>query len=175
MGSNVLVPGEMRSRYKLFALFGVLVLVLSAFGPAAVAAGATASNHETGNDSTGPDENANETATNATDGNVSNASNASNASEDAFGQEVSAFVHELLANGTDNRSIGHMVANFVLENNPAADKIPDHAGPPENGTGPKNVSGPPEDAGPPEDGGGPPDDAGPSSDDDTEDEADEES
>lgn len=158
MVNRVYLPDEMRSRYKLFALFATVLLALSVFAPAAVA-GAAATNHEAGNDDGG--------AGNApADDGAGNQSNAS----DAFGLNVSSFVHELLANGTtDNQSIGHMVANFVLANNPAADKIPDHAGPPENGTGPKNATGPPEDAGPPEDrggdGGGPPDDAGPSGDD----------
>lgn len=61
---------------------------------------------------------------------------------DAFGQQVSAFVHELLENGTDdNESVGQAVSEFVTENNPGQGP-PDHAGPPDDGE-----QGPPEEKG----------------------------
>lgn len=68
---------------------------------------------------------------------------------DAFGQEVSAFVHSLLEdkNGT-NTSIGRMVSEFVTANNPGADKRPDHAGPPEDRGKADKERGPPADKGP---------------------------
>lgn len=117
---------------------------------------------------------------------------------DAFGQEVSSFVHQL-QNGDDNTTnssdapLGVLVANFVLENNPG--NPPEHAGPPEwltndskdKDTGPPEHAGPPEDKGndedkdrgPPEDKGndkdrGPPEDRGPPGDDDGDDDDDEE-
>lgn len=99
-----------------------------------------------------------------------------------FGQLVSGFVHQA-QNDTENGShFGAMVANFVLQHNPAADKIPDHAGPSANGppahasgdenesdrgafrpidVGPPEHAGPPAHAGPSEDRGGPPEDRGP--------------
>jgi hypothetical protein len=95
-----------------------------------------------------------------------------NESEQSFGQTVSAFVQSL-TNGTDN-PIGYLVSDFVLENNSAADKIPGHAGPPENQTGPpthaspdnESDRGPPAHAGPDgDDDRGPPEDAGPNTDD----------
>lgn len=49
---------------------------------------------------------------------------------DSFGARVSAFVHSLLGGDRDG-GIGHLVAEFVLENNPG--NAPDHAGPPEDG------------------------------------------
>ena len=68
--------------------------------------------------------------------------------ESAFGQAVSSFIDSLNINETDG-PMGILVSNFVLENNPASEKIPDHAGPPENTTGPpENETGPPEDRGP---------------------------
>ncbi len=85
-----------------------------------------------------------------------------------FGQRVSAFVHQLLEDRDGVRGIGPDVAEFVLGNNPAADKIPDHAGPPDEGE-----RGPPDQAGPSDEDDedeeddeddeeqGPPDDAGP--------------
>lgn len=45
----------------------------------------------------------------------------------SFGERVSAFVHQLQADG--NMS-GQQVAAFVVSNNPGADNRPDHAGPP---------------------------------------------
>lgn len=93
----------------------------------------------------------------------------SDEADDPFGLQVQAFVHELLNSSEDgNMSIGHQVANFVLENNPG--NAPDHAGPPED-PGNQSDTGPPEhagngsDAGPPEDAGnnggqGPPEDRG---------------
>ncbi|WP_255151624.1 collagen-like triple helix repeat-containing protein [Halorarius halobius] len=100
---------------------------------------------------------------------------------DAFGMEVSAFVHSLLDGNTTNESIGQQVSEFVTANNPGADNRPDHAGPPEDrGPGNETERGPPENAGPdgdtergpPEDKGpdgnetgGPPENAGPNDDD----------
>lgn len=106
--------------------------------------------------------------------------------DDSFGQLVSQFVQE--ARNDSDGGVGPAVATFVLNNNPASEMIPDHAGPPDgvgpgsagppdragddgnasapgNGFRPVDV-GPPDDAGPPadrgdEDGGGPPDHAGP--------------
>lgn len=93
--------------------------------------------------------------------------------ETSFGQLVSAFIQELHSDNETEGGIGGAVSEFVLENNPAADKIPGHAGPPENGTGPPehagpsdNGTGPPEHAGPDGDKErGPPEDAGPGGDD----------
>lgn len=86
------------------------------------------------------------------------------ASDDPFGQVVSTFVQKL-QNDRDG-ALGPFVAQFVLSNNPAADKIPDHAGPPDHVT--DDDEGPPghdKDRGPPEDDDrGPPDDRGPSDD-----------
>lgn len=97
---------------------------------------------------------------------------------DSFGQLVSQFVQE--AQNDSDGGIGPAVATFVLNNNPASDMIPDHAGPPDRAGGDGNATapgngfrpvdvGPPDDAGPPvdgddgdeEDGGGPPGHAGP--------------
>lgn len=72
---------------------------------------------------------------------------------DAFGQEVSAFVHSLLDDDDREGGIGQAVSEFVTANNPGADKRPDHAGPPED-RGPKDKAdkqnGPPEHAGGPD-------------------------
>lgn len=190
MGGSRNVPDVMRSRYKLFALFGVLVLVLSVFAPAALAA-SPAVQQEGGNQTDGTPSDGNVTDGNTTDGNVTdgnvtdgNVSDGNvtdgNDTNVSFGQMVSAFVHSLVSddgNETDRPGIGHAVANFVLANNPAADKIPDHAGPPENGTGPPEHAGPPENGDDEEDdeddrGGGPPAHAGPSGDDEAEDDED---
>jgi hypothetical protein len=113
---------------------------------------------------------------NATEENETEDENATDGNEtDAFCQTVSAFVHGLQAHNSTSGPFGFHVATFVLANNPAADVIPDHAGPPANLTqgpaanatqgppdhaGPDNStdSGPPEDRG--NDGGGPPDGAG---------------
>lgn len=73
-----------------------------------------------------------------------------------FGQAVSEFVQNLTNDNETEGPIGYMVSNFVLDNNPAAEKIPAHAGPPEN------VTGPPDHAGPSDNQTGPPDHAGPS-------------
>jgi hypothetical protein len=115
---------------------------------------------------------------------------------DAFGQEVSAYVEQLLSG--DHAGVGPMVSEFVTENNPGADNRPDHAGPPED-RGPDRDDadedgedaddnetddeerGPPEDRGPDRDDAdedgerGPPDHAGPpeNGDDDKADEEDE--
>lgn len=156
----------MRSKTKLFALVAAVLMVMSVFAvPAAAGSTMTAANDST-NDEVDDGDDGNETE-NETENVTDNES-------DAFGQEVSAFVHDVLSsNDTDNTTVGHLVANFVLENNPAADKIPDHAGPPENQTrGPpeNRTQGPPEDRGPGNetdnggDGGGPPEDAGSSGD-----------
>lgn len=71
---------------------------------------------------------------------------------DAFGLEVSAFVHSLLEDrGDEDRGIGQMVSAFVTANNPGADHRPDHAGPPEDrgeGAADDKRQGPPEDKGP---------------------------
>lgn len=74
---------------------------------------------------------------------------------DAFGQQVSAFVHELLENGTDdNETVGQAVSEFVTENNPGQGP-PDHAGPPDDGE-----RGPPEEKGNNGNGGDKPEHAG---------------
>lgn len=71
---------------------------------------------------------------------------------DAFGLEVSAFVHSLLEDrDDDDRGIGQRVSAFVTANNPGADHRPDHAGPPEDrgeGASDDKRQGPPEDKGP---------------------------
>lgn len=85
------------------------------------------------------------------------------AADDAFGQEVSRFVHSLLAaEGVgEDTSLGQLISEFVVANNPGAENRPEHAGPPEN-HGPEGEDdegedderrGPPEHAGPPEDRG----------------------
>lgn len=62
-----------------------------------------------------------------------------------FGQRVAAFVDWL--HGAMADPSGGLVAEFVLANNPAAERIPDHAGP--GGTGPGDAGnasqGPPDD------------------------------
>lgn len=94
---------------------------------------------------------------------------------DSFGAEVSEFVHHLMEKDElDEPTFGHAVATFVLANNPAADTIPEHAGPPEDGErGPPDHAGNAEDSdeerGPPEHAGndeerGPPGHAGPGGD-----------
>jgi len=93
--------------------------------------------------------------------------------ESSFGQLVSSFIDSLQSDNGTEGGIGHAVSEFVHDNNPAADKIPDHAGPPENGTAPPehagpgdNSTGPPEHAGPGgDDKRGPPEHAGPGGDD----------
>ncbi|WP_136688458.1 hypothetical protein [Halorhabdus amylolytica] len=73
--------------------------------------------------------------------------------EEAFGQQVQAFVHRLLA--SSGPGIGPAVSEFVTENNPGADNRPDHAGPPAHAGPGENVTddddrdkrGPPEHAG----------------------------
>ena len=85
--------------------------------------------------------------------------------EDAFGQEVSAFVHEMqikLKSGDIDMTLGQAVSTFVLANNPG--NPPDHAGPPaDKGAKQKaEKGGPPADKGAKkkaEKGGGPPDHA----------------
>ena len=82
-----------------------------------------------------------------------------NESEDdeAFGQDVAAFIDALLEHRNASGGIGPAVSSFVVANNPG--NAPDHAGPPEDKT-----QGPPEDKT-----RGPPADAGPDKDDDDED------
>lgn len=86
--------------------------------------------------------------------------------ESAFGQLVSSFVDDLLSDNETEGGIGGAVSEFVLENNPAADKIPGHAGPPDNGTGPPEHAGGDGEQGPPEH-------AGPNGDDDSDDDEEE--
>lgn len=76
-------------------------------------------------------------------------------SNDAFGQDVQAYVHALMNGEGSDVPMGHHVAEFVTENNPG--NAPDHAGP-------KNDTGMPDHAGPDEDKRGPPDHAGPDKD-----------
>lgn len=89
-------------------------------------------------------------------------------SNDAFGQDVQAYLQDLLNGNGADVPMGHHVAEFVTENNPG--NAPDHAGPkddkdkPEH-AGPDGERGPPDHAGPDEDRGGPDDE----SDDGTED------
>lgn len=89
-------------------------------------------------------------AANQTAGNTDGAQAAN-----AFGQLVSNFVHNLQSSGNADGGLGHYVATFVLANNPAADMIPDHAGPPVD-----RVIGPPDHAGAGNSVSGPPDHAG---------------
>jgi hypothetical protein len=57
-------------------------------------------------------------------------------SEDAgFGEALASYVSNLrtqMENGGIDGPFGHVVASFVLQTNPGADKTPDHAGPPDN-------------------------------------------
>lgn len=119
-----------------------------------IAVDATTANHTASTVATleAPSEAENETESNDTDENVS--------ADAPFGQLVSAFVDDLDTNESDG-NVGHAVATFVLENNPASDRIPDHAGPPTN----DSDRGPPADRGNDTD-GGPPEHAGPGGDDD---------
>lgn len=92
---------------------------------------------------------------------------------DAFGQEMSSFVHSLLESNETDGPIGPLVASYAVENNPG--NAPAHAGPPEwlvNESIDKEP-GPPDHAGPGGDdgndsAGGPPAHAGPGGDDDDE-------
>ncbi len=169
-------------RSTLTSVLMALVLVLSmtaGAGTMAVAADDGDSTDDT--ETTEDDADDNETTDNETDLNESEGNetlNESQNSDDAFGLLVSAFVADLQENGTEG-PFGIAVANFVLANNPAADMIPDHAGPPTNMTqgppdnvtqgpptnssqGPGGDQGPPDQAGGNGDngGGGPPDHAG---------------
>jgi len=111
----------------------------------------------------------------ATDGDRTGETTVTLSPDDAvtnFGQEVSSFVATLQDENVSG-PMGIQVAQFVLDNNPAADKIPDHAGPPEN-VGPdgddEDKQGPPANAGPGDDDAdddeqGPPANAGPGGDD----------
>ena len=101
-----------------------------------------------------------------------------NESEDAFGQQVQAFVQQLLDGDRNGTGIGGAVSEFVTANNPGADNRPDHAGPPEDigpGDNETDKRGPPDHAGPDgnetddDDRRGPPDHAGPSDDDEGDD------
>lgn len=74
-----------------------------------------------------------------------------------FGQMLSAFIDALLNDSENGDTVGEAISNFVLDNNPAADKIPDHAGP----SGEDTERGPPAHAGPENDTDrGPSEDAG---------------
>lgn len=119
----------MTQRDKFGALAMTAVMVLAVFATGALvgtAAGNHVANHAANQDAGDvPDDNRSENAT------------------DAFGLQVSEFVHSLLAsNDTSNESIGQQVSAFVTANNPGADKRPDHAGPDGNET-----QGPPDHAG----------------------------
>ena len=46
-----------------------------------------------------------------------------------FGQWVSSYVHQLRDDGYFGAEFGQKVSEFATENNPGADKRPDHAGP----------------------------------------------
>lgn len=80
----------------------------------------------------------------AASGNTDDSDEAGNVGESTFGQQVSTFVHSLQADNETDGPLGLRVANFVLANNPAADNIPDHAGPPDNRTESNETRGPPE-------------------------------
>lgn len=123
--------------------------------------------HTTGADGTvslpAPEENVTVTVT-ASDGDAEasttvtlvSSEGASNAAE-AFGSDVSSYVQSL--NDTEGPK-GVLVASWVLANNPG--DVPEHAGPPENGSaGNGSAGGPPEGAGPPDDSGGAPNGTGP--------------
>lgn len=73
----------------------------------------------------------NETATTTADLVVAE-ENETTANE-SFGARVSAYVHELLNGTDDQRQIGRLIADWVVENNPG--DAPDHAGPPGDDTG----------------------------------------
>ncbi|WP_458185746.1 hypothetical protein [Haladaptatus sp. NG-WS-4] len=70
----------------------------------------------------------------ATKGNVSDSTTVSllaseeEFNDDAFGQQVLAFVHKLLS-GEDVKHPGRVISDWVTQNTPGADKKPDHAGP----------------------------------------------
>lgn len=100
----------------------------------------------------------NETASTTEDLAAATTENETENETDAFGLEVSAFVHGVLAsNDTSNATVGQMVSEYVTANNPGAEHRPDWAGP----DGDKR-QGPPDDKGPDGDKRqGPPDDKGP--------------
>lgn len=160
------------NRNRLFALVGVVVLVLSAFGPAVAAADATvesadashsvsALNETDDNETVNDSEDDNEML----DDNESDELNETNETEngsDAFGLQVNAFIESLNdTNRTGPR--GLLIADFVVSNNPG--NAPDHAGPPAH-AGPGGDDNETDDRrGPPEDEGndgdqGPPEHAG---------------
>ena len=160
-------------RNRLLALVGVVVLVLSAFGPAVAAADATtesadasysvsALNETDDNETVDENETVNESdelnETNETEDETNETENGS----DAFGLQVNAFIESLNdTNQTGPR--GHLIADFVVSNNPG--NAPDHAGPPAH-AGPGGDDNETDDRrGPPEDKGndgdqGPPEHAG---------------
>ena len=139
-------------------------------------ASADRTSRRSGSTSSHPASSAQGTAT--TTAQLTNASLATENETDAFGQQVSSFVANLLSGNTTDTGIGAAISEFVTANNPGADNRPDHAGPPENKTDtgeqgpPENETdtgqGPPDDkgndgSGPPDNkgsGGGPPDDTG---------------
>ena len=166
------------NRNRLFALVGVVVLVLSAFGPAVAAADATAESadasysvsalnetddNETVDDSEGLNDS--EDDNEMLDDNESDELNETNETgngSDAFGLQVNAFIESLNdTNRTGPR--GLLIADFVVSNNPG--NAPDHAGPPAR-AGPGGDDNETDDRrGPPEDEGndgdqGPPEHAG---------------
>lgn len=108
---------------KLLAIVGAALLVTLTFAPAAVAAASVTDGNDDGGNA--PDDPGNAPA----DGGN-------------FGLQVSDFVHELLSeeNLPENETFGTVVSEFVLANNPAADKIPDHAGPPAHAGNASNAS-----------------------------------
>jgi hypothetical protein len=79
-----------------------------------------------------------------------------NATYENFGRSVSAFVAVLSPSEMDGPP-GHVIAPFVLSNNPG--EVPDHAGPPDDESdgnetddeSDDNETGPPDHAGPPDD------------------------
>lgn len=108
---------------KLLAIAGAALLVTLTFAPAAVAAASVTDGNDDGGNA--PEDPGNAPA------DVGN-----------FGLQVSDFVHELLSeeNLPENETFGTVVSEFVLANNPAADKIPDHAGPPAHAGNASNAS-----------------------------------
>lgn len=131
MQRSVVWTDEMRSKTKLFALAATVMLALTVFAPAATATVATAGNDAgNGSDAGNTEDDAGNAPTNETNG--------------SFGMQVSEFVHKLMSsdNVSKNETFGQVVSDWVVANNPGAEKRPDHAGKPEQ-EGPKagNASG----------------------------------
>ena len=148
------------NRNRLFALVGVVVLVLSAFGPAVAAADATvesadashsvsALNETDDNETVNDSENDNETVDDSESDELDETNETENGS-DAFGPQVNAFIES--PNDTSRTGPrGLLIADFAGSNNPG--NAPDHAGPPAH-AGPggddnetDDRRGPPEDEG----------------------------